>query len=511
MGVKQLDSADVLWTILPMILITLFVRRLVTLRVRKPPNARGVAILVLGDIGRSPRTMYHAESFARAGWNTFIVGYKGTKVPPSLLTAPRIRFYYLTQPLKLPRKLFVLLAPYKVIHQLVTLVYGLTRGLYQHRPPQYILVQNPPSIPTLAVVQFLAWLRGCRVIIDWHNTGYSILALKLGPNHPLVKIAEIFERTFGRNAYAHLFVTDAMRVYLDKKWNLRGHKVVFHDRPPARFHASSATEAHELLLRIPLFNPPILDFLPKVDPPVSTFRTEVSSVSPGRSDFSIVSDVFSSPLPAFRADRPALVVSSTSWTPDEDFGMLLEALQGYEKRARTQNAAGQVESKRLPKLMMVVTGKGPLQEPYMKKLLKLERSGKWEWVRCRTMWLEAADYPLLLGAADIGISLHSSSSALDLPMKVVDMFGLNELVIDGKNGLVFKDAQQLGSQLEMLLEGFPVTKELDRLRSSLTVNTERMYHQARGAVEPWCTWETNWDAKIRPLVDPDVARDVMTG
>ena len=39
---------------------------------------RHVCIVVLGDIGRSPRMLYHAISLADEGFKVYIVGYKGT-------------------------------------------------------------------------------------------------------------------------------------------------------------------------------------------------------------------------------------------------------------------------------------------------------------------------------------------------------------------------------------------------------------------------------------------------
>ena len=67
----------------------------------------------------------------------------------------------------------------------------------------------------------------------------------------------------------------------------------------------------------------------------------------------------------------------------------------------------------LPGLLIVVTGRGPQKAMYEAQMQQLCLKH----VAFRTVWLEASDYPLLLGSADLGISLHTSSSGLDLPMK----------------------------------------------------------------------------------------------
>lgn len=156
MAVHVLTATDIILTILAIWLPILIWRRFTKVQARKPLLNRTVAIVVLGDIGRSPRMMYHAEGFAKAGFDTTIIGYEGavssccyhpcvlmlqppgTTPPPSLLTAPSIHFSYLTPPPKLPRKLFVLLAPIKVLVQVLSL---LTALLFGPVPPEFILVQ----------------------------------------------------------------------------------------------------------------------------------------------------------------------------------------------------------------------------------------------------------------------------------------------------------------------------------------------------------------------------------
>jgi beta-1,4-mannosyltransferase len=57
---------------------------------------------------------------------------------------------------------------------------------------------------------------------------------------------------------------------------------------------------------------------------------------------------------SLREDRPALLISSTSWTPDEDFSILLDAMVLYDEMATKmeKDKAG----RKPPKITLVITG-----------------------------------------------------------------------------------------------------------------------------------------------------------
>lgn len=244
-------------------------------------------------------------------------------------------------------------------------------------------------------------LRKAWLIIDWHNFGYTILGMTLGMNHPVVRFARWYEHRFGQRAYAHLTVTDAMHQEIKTHWKVQGKIMTVRDKPPVEFKRLSMEQIHRQFT----FSLKIIEDLVRQTQDGDIFLGSYNDSQNG----TLLCDADQDGGLIWRKDRPKLIVSSTSWTQDEDFSILLDAIQLYEHSARPSD----------PNLLFVITGQGPQKAYYLEKIqqMKLVKT------RVVTAWLEASDYPLLLGSADLGISLHTSSSGLDLPMKVVDMFG----------------------------------------------------------------------------------------
>jgi beta-1,4-mannosyltransferase len=400
---------------------------------------------------------YHGLYLARMDPNLLVslVGYEGEKCISEIYEQENIQFLTF-QPIlqKFPRKLFLLFGPLKVFLQLLRLFWIL---LFTAGSIDLILLQNPPTIPTFIIVWICCRLKGAHFVIDWHNLGYSILGLALGETHLLVKIAKWIEKTFGKKADANLCVTQVMQKWLKNTWDIDA--IVLYDKPPLFFKPTPIETQHGLFLRVGDQLKECNDLVRWNSSSEETILTcQIQGLNKKGKKMIVP-----------RKDRPAVLISSTSWTADEDFGILLNALVLLDKKV--------CDLVQFPNVLVIVTGKGPQKQMYLKKIRQLALKR----IRIATMWLEASDYPLILGSADVGVCLHTSSSGLDLPMKVLDMFGcgvpvcaigfqcLHELVKHDVNGLVFTSEKQLSDQLYELLLGHPrQNRKLQKLRQALT-------------------------------------------
>lgn len=265
----------------------------------------------------------------------------------------------------------------------------------------------------------------------------------------------------GKTAHHHFCVSNQMKKDL-KKWGIEA--TVLYDRPPDIFRDLNHLERHKIYSKISTVQ---VDVNEEKTPFTNLLEKEQKVIE--------------------REDRPGLIISSTSWTKDEDFSILLNAVKDLDKKASETNG--------FPNLEFIITGKGPEKEKYEQeiKIIKLQKC------RIQTKWLTSEDYPKLLGASDLGICLHFSSSGLDLPMKIVDMFGvglpvcaiyyqtLPELVENDKNGILFKNSQELSDIMFDLFKNFPKEKnKLDEMRSNI-----KEFQSYR--------WDDEWNKKAFPI------------
>eukprot|EP00934_Nitzschia_sp_Nitz4_P002143 Nitzschia sp. Nitz4//scaffold54_size114964//14188//15742//NITZ4_003836-RA/size114964-processed-gene-0.153-mRNA-1//1//CDS//3329554306//2143//frame0 len=463
-------------------------------------------VIVLGDVGRSPRMQYHAASLLEQGHVVSLVGYDGEDLVPSLVQHSEGRLHVVRFTVPACPKAIARILPLYYLWRVLSLILYLLWALFAWvprpssiPPVDCLLVQNPPAMPLLAIAQFYCWFHRTftsgapALVIDWHNLGYSMLQ----SNSKVAKLAKHYEFLLAPHATAHLCVTHAMKSYLQQEMTgvPQTHISVLYDCPPVMFQPLSSSEQHELLRRL------------HTDLTSETNRSDPMTRWAAELDIH-TQTLFTEQFPAdstcrSRPGRPALITSSTSWTPDEDFGILLEAAVALDQKIQ-EDAMDNATVAPLD-VLMVVTGKGPLKNHYLERISQLNMKH----VAIQTVWLEPADYPKLLACADLGISLHTSTSGLDLPMKVLDLYGcgvpvcaldfscLHELVQHDVNGKTFSTSAQLCEQLWKLLQPLTEAHSQGQPMAPHAYGDLDKYSQA---LQNRQRWSANWKEHAYPTL-----------
>ena len=430
-----------------------------------------VAVLVVVDLNRSPRMLNHClsltDSFEEIN-EISLIGYNGGDIRSDISTNPKIKQYYIREGLnkllrKLPRFLFIFVALIKIITQ----VFSLSWILFRIPKFRFLILQNPPGIPAMLICWIICKIRGSKFIIDWHNYGYTILKVNNRPQF-LVNLACKYEKYLGKKSDVNFCVSQAEKRDLKKEFGIEA--VCLPDRPvKGLFKFLNENEANELYKKYP---------------------NELSSL-------------IDSHLPENKNNKPIVMISSTSWTPDEDFSLLLDSFIKTEEMIlehiedKDQKNIVNMTKDKIKKILFLITGRGPLRDKFMKKVAE----AKLKYFEVKSIWLESDDYPKLLSLVDLGISLHYSSSGIDLPMKVVDMFSgclpvasiyydtIVELVEENKNGFLFKNDKDLCKILKNVIIEYSTTgkcEKIDKFRENLHKDLDKN------------DWVSQWKQRVIP-------------
>jgi len=409
-------------------------------------------VVALGDLGRSARMRYHAQALAAHGVHVDLVGFDGTPLARAITENPHITVHRLSASMLRHGAPSLSYAPVALVDA-ARISFRLWTTLRRLPRPDLVLVQNPPAFPTLVVARWALKRKGVKVVIDWHNIGYTLLELRLGRWHPAVRLARWLERHDALQADASLCVSRGLSEFLKNKFGLSNTHVLY-DRPASIFAPVERVEREHY--RQALFT-----------------RLGI------------------------HAGVVGFIVCPTSWTEDEDFDVVIDAVRRLEDRIRGWETAN--PKARFPDLVILVTGDGARRTEFERRFAGLPARR----VHLRTRWLEPEDYPRVVGSADLGLCLHRSSSGLDIPMKVADLFGagvpvcaldygatLAERVRHGTNGLLFSTAEQLSSVLFDFFEGFPGDDQ----------TFERLRIGARKSAR--MSWDDGWTREAEPVLLP---------
>lgn len=193
-----------------------------------------------------PPPQYHALSLAtQAKYDVDFVGLLGTDPCAEVQENQNIR-KRLISPIPVPwilDRVYPTRAVFKALIQAFQFFWVLFWVIPR---PKYVLVQTPPALPITLIAHLVCFLRRSRLIIDWHNYGYTWLATAK-PNAKLfIKLYQMYERFFGRGAHANFCVSKAMKEDLAQNWGVVAR--VLYDRAPEMFRETTPTEKKKVCI-----------------------------------------------------------------------------------------------------------------------------------------------------------------------------------------------------------------------------------------------------------------------
>ena len=189
-------------------------------------------------------------------------------------------------------------------------------------------------MPIFAVLCLLKPFTSAEIIIDWHNYGFTIMEANKN-NALIIFLCKFYELSLGRIANKHITVSKAFAEDIKKRLNVAQVDILYDLAVEGKFKELTEPERAEFLKRI-------------------GFENMVEGVM-------------------MKKDRPLLLITSTSYTPDEDIGLLLEALKLLGKKDDL-------------KIVMVVTGTGPLKKQFLARFESF--NGEQEDIKIVPKWLE---------------------------------------------------------------------------------------------------------------------------
>ena len=323
-----------------------------------------VAVIVLGDLGRSPRMQYHAYSLSKLDnvKEVLLIGYKGEECIKDVKETNKIKEIRLSIPeLYIPflNKYSIIRIFYKGLMLLFTLIITLLQQQKQSNI-DLIIIQNPPCIPAAIASFILSYFYPTKILLDWHNLSFKMYDQKSN-NHTsyysttniLIQITKLCEFLISHLCHHHICVSNAMQIWLQEVFYI--HPITVYDRPFSTifnpYLGTNLVVKHDLLLKHNLTDN---ELFPNIIHTNKQQQQSSSKLSRNLADIKALSertgiDIKSSDIITcqtiltynkntndcrvyIRQDAAHILISATSWTPDEDFSPLLTALTSINQR-----------------------------------------------------------------------------------------------------------------------------------------------------------------------------------